>query len=157
MYGLKSAILAIIQKSANWLDWPCPISAALKTGSWDFFFSLVYFNFSSKQMFINFGFFPGPTALRKALCLLNFGFFSTGYGYFQVIRLFFLPIFPEPTFISCPTSIPDSRVRMQCSAFTLMSINLVYRARIIALPCFLKGVPSTLVTNSCFISSISFK
>ena len=29
MQGLKSAILVIFQKSANWLDWPCPISAAL--------------------------------------------------------------------------------------------------------------------------------
>jgi hypothetical protein len=29
MQGLKSAILAIFQKSADWLDWPCPISAAL--------------------------------------------------------------------------------------------------------------------------------
>ena len=24
IHGLKSAILAIFQKSANWLDWPCP-------------------------------------------------------------------------------------------------------------------------------------
>ena len=59
-----------------------------------------------------------------------------GYGYFQVIRLSFLPNFPGPTFISCPTSIPDSRVRIPCAAFTLTSINLVYRARIIALPRF---------------------
>ena len=29
MQGLKSAILAIFQKSADWLDWPCPVSAAL--------------------------------------------------------------------------------------------------------------------------------
>ena len=28
MHGLKSAILAIFQKLANWLDWPCPVSAA---------------------------------------------------------------------------------------------------------------------------------
>ena len=27
--GLKSAILAISQKLADWLDWPCPVSAAL--------------------------------------------------------------------------------------------------------------------------------
>ena len=26
MHGLKSAILAIFQKSADWLDWPCPSS-----------------------------------------------------------------------------------------------------------------------------------
>jgi hypothetical protein len=29
IHGLKSAILAIFQKSADWLDWPCPVSAAL--------------------------------------------------------------------------------------------------------------------------------
>ena len=29
MHGLKRAILAIFQKSADWLDWPCPVSAAL--------------------------------------------------------------------------------------------------------------------------------
>jgi hypothetical protein len=30
---LKSAILAIFQKSADLLDWPCPVSAALKKQS----------------------------------------------------------------------------------------------------------------------------
>ena len=35
--------------------------------------------------FINFGFFfPGPTALLKALHLLNSGFFPRVYRYFQV-------------------------------------------------------------------------
>ena len=29
MHSLKSAILAIFQKLADWLDWPCPVSAAL--------------------------------------------------------------------------------------------------------------------------------
>ena len=29
MHGLKSAILAIFQKWADWLDWPCPVSGAL--------------------------------------------------------------------------------------------------------------------------------
>ena len=29
MHGLKSAILAIFQKLADWLDWPCPVGAAL--------------------------------------------------------------------------------------------------------------------------------
>ena len=29
MHGLKSAILAISQKLPDWLDWLCPISAAL--------------------------------------------------------------------------------------------------------------------------------
>ena len=32
MHGLKSAILA------DWLNWPCPVSAALQNGSQDFFF-----------------------------------------------------------------------------------------------------------------------
>ena len=40
------AILAIFQKSADWLDWPCPLSAALQKGSQDFF-SLLYSNFHS--------------------------------------------------------------------------------------------------------------
>ena len=29
MYGLKSAMLEISQKLADWLDWPCAVSAAL--------------------------------------------------------------------------------------------------------------------------------
>jgi hypothetical protein len=29
IHGLKSAILAIFQKLADWLDWPCPVGAAL--------------------------------------------------------------------------------------------------------------------------------
>ena len=29
MHGLKSAILENFQKLADWLDWPCPVSAAL--------------------------------------------------------------------------------------------------------------------------------
>jgi hypothetical protein len=46
MYGLKSDILAIFQKSADWLDWPCPVSAALQNGSQDFFlFSLLIYFF----------------------------------------------------------------------------------------------------------------
>ena len=44
MHGLKSAILTIFKKSANWLDWPCPVSAALQNRPQDFF-SLLYFNF----------------------------------------------------------------------------------------------------------------
>ena len=28
MHGLKIVILEIFQKAANWLDWPCPVSAA---------------------------------------------------------------------------------------------------------------------------------
>ena len=32
MHGLKSAILAISQKLADWLDWSCPVSAALYFG-----------------------------------------------------------------------------------------------------------------------------
>ena len=41
----KSATLAIFQKSADWLDWPCPVSAALQTAI-KIFFSLLYFNFT---------------------------------------------------------------------------------------------------------------
>ena len=37
MHGLKSAILAIFQKSADWLDWPCPVSPAFQNGSRDLF------------------------------------------------------------------------------------------------------------------------
>ena len=33
MHGLKSAILAIFQKSPDWLHWPYPVIAALKNGS----------------------------------------------------------------------------------------------------------------------------
>ena len=29
---------------------------------------------------------------------------------FKAVRLFFLPNFPGPTFIPCPTSIPEARV-----------------------------------------------
>ena len=29
MHGFKSAILAIFQKSTDWLKWPCLVSAAL--------------------------------------------------------------------------------------------------------------------------------
>ena len=38
MHGLKSAILAISQKLADWLDWPCPVSAALKKTMVKFWF-----------------------------------------------------------------------------------------------------------------------
>ena len=27
MHGLKSAILAVSQKLADWLDWPCPVKS----------------------------------------------------------------------------------------------------------------------------------
>ena len=46
MHGLKSAILAIFHKSANWLDWPCPVSAALQTRPQDLF-SPLYVNIHS--------------------------------------------------------------------------------------------------------------
>ena len=52
MHGLKSAILAIFQKSADWLDWPCPVSAALQNGSQDFFFSFT-FTFKFSFIFLN--------------------------------------------------------------------------------------------------------
>ena len=48
MHGLKSSILAIFQKLADWLDWTCPVSAALQNSSKVFFFHfyiliLIYF------------------------------------------------------------------------------------------------------------------
>jgi hypothetical protein len=46
MHGLKKAILAIFQKSANWLDWPCPVGAALQNRPQDIL-SFFYFNFHS--------------------------------------------------------------------------------------------------------------
>ena len=42
LHGLKSAILAIFHKSADRLDWPCPVSAALKNGSQIFFFFFIF-------------------------------------------------------------------------------------------------------------------
>ena len=38
MQRLKSAILAIFQKSADWLEWPCPVIPALHCCSQDFYF-----------------------------------------------------------------------------------------------------------------------
>ena len=46
MRGLKSAILAIFQKLSNWLEWPRPVSAALKNCPQDLF-SRLYFSFYS--------------------------------------------------------------------------------------------------------------
>ena len=46
MQWSKSAISSIFQKSADWLDWSCPVGAALKNCSMIFlFFSFLYFNF----------------------------------------------------------------------------------------------------------------
>ena len=42
MHGLKSTILVICQKSANWQDWPCPVSAALQNRPQDFFFLFIF-------------------------------------------------------------------------------------------------------------------
>ena len=36
------------QKLADWLDWPCPVSAALQNGSHDFFFLFYIFIYSFK-------------------------------------------------------------------------------------------------------------
>ena len=43
MHGLKSDSLAIFQKSANWLDWPCPVSAAFQNRPQDFFYLFYIF------------------------------------------------------------------------------------------------------------------
>ena len=55
MHGLKSAILAIFQKSADLLDWPCPVSEALQNGSQEFFFLfyiLILINFSKYETIV---------------------------------------------------------------------------------------------------------
>ena len=44
MHGLESAILAIFPKSGNWLDWPCPVSAALQNCSFLFIFLFLFLN-----------------------------------------------------------------------------------------------------------------
>ena len=69
MYGLKSAILPIFQKSADWLDWPCPVRAALQNGSQEFFFSYIL-------IFIYF--FKYETIVRNTAWL--FGHSDTGPG-----------------------------------------------------------------------------
>ena len=50
VHVLKTAILAIFQKSANWLDWPCPVSAALQNHPQDLCFS---FKSSFSFIFLN--------------------------------------------------------------------------------------------------------
>ena len=45
MHWSKSAILTIFHKLADWLDWPCPVSAALKNGSLIFFLFYIFIDF----------------------------------------------------------------------------------------------------------------
>ena len=45
MHGLKSAILTIFQKSAKWLDWPCPVSVQALQNCPQDLFSLLFFTF----------------------------------------------------------------------------------------------------------------
>ena len=62
MHGLKSAIWAIFQKSADWLDWPCPFSAAVHFRSQDFFlFSILIFIYFFKYETI---------VIKNACCLV---------------------------------------------------------------------------------------
>ena len=42
MHVLKSAILSIFQKSANWPDWPYPVSPALQKHPLDLFVTLIF-------------------------------------------------------------------------------------------------------------------
>ena len=35
---------SIFHKSANWLDWPCPVSAVLQNRPHDLFFSFIFLN-----------------------------------------------------------------------------------------------------------------
>ena len=44
MHGLKSAILAIFQKLA---DWPCPVSAALQNGFFLFYILIYFFTYET--------------------------------------------------------------------------------------------------------------
>ena len=48
---VKSAILAFFHESADWLDWPCPVSAAHNNCSLKIFFSFIfYFFFNMKPL-----------------------------------------------------------------------------------------------------------
>ena len=74
-------------------------------------------------------FFPGSTALLKALHLLIFVIFFWPYGYFQVYSC--SPTFiPGPMFIPCPTYIPESSVRNQaqrrCYLWCHMQVSHCY-------------------------------
>ena len=61
-------------------------------------------------MFINFGCFQGPyTTLHKGY--LN-GYLIHRKCLMLAVRLFVLPNFPGPTFIPCPISILEARVRV---------------------------------------------
>ena len=62
MHRLKSAIFAIFQKSTDWLDWPCPVSAALH------FCSPIFFSISIS---ISYLFFRYETIFRRGA--LSFG------------------------------------------------------------------------------------
>ena len=70
-------------------------------------------------MFINFGLFPGPMPLLKALCLLNLRKLwrkkiikqEQCIDWCKNELKFWCPRFIQgPTFIPCPKSIPDSKV-----------------------------------------------
>ena len=87
--------------------------------------------------FINFGFFPGPTALlEKYIKVIQMVFYSIRYVYllFKALRLFFLPNFPGPTFIPCTTSIPEARVcisffiaQFEIQFVTLQNVTIVHQ------------------------------
>ena len=52
MHGLRSATLAIFQKSSDWLDWRCPVSAALQNRLQDLLLfsiliSIYFFNYET--------------------------------------------------------------------------------------------------------------
>ena len=60
----------------NWLDWPCPVSAALQNGSQDFFFSYTFkFLFIVLNMKPLSEVAPGLLAIQiqvQAVCLIHF-------------------------------------------------------------------------------------
>ena len=62
-------------------------------------------------MFINFGFFPKPYGLiREYIKVYLDSYLLHRTCVFKALHLFFLPNFPGPTFIPCPTSIEEARV-----------------------------------------------
>ena len=71
-----------------------------------------------------------PRFMQKSIKILMPYVYSRPYVYsfWQIchaLRLFFSQNFPGPTFIHCPTSIPDSRVLRQGQQFWLFVLDFV--------------------------------
>ena len=101
--------------------------------------------------FINFGIFSKPYSLIKGPTFIKFwnfyqglqkfsslmGFllhkfahFADALRLFKALRLFFLSNFPGPTFIPCPTSIPETRVNKSRYVLALFQSNNRSRDRL---------------------------